>query len=62
LYVKYHNYQAAFYTAAALAAVALICEMLAKRPTVPAGTSATADTRAPEPVQQFAAVASKESK
>jgi len=38
LYVKYHNYQAAFYTAAALAAVALLCELLAKRPTVPVGT------------------------
>jgi MFS family permease len=32
LYDKYHNYQAAFYTAAALAAVALSCELLAKRP------------------------------
>jgi MFS family permease len=32
LFDKYHDYQAAFYTAAALAAVALICEMLAKRP------------------------------
>jgi OFA family oxalate/formate antiporter-like MFS transporter len=32
LFEKYHDYQAAFYTAAALAAVALICEMLAKRP------------------------------
>jgi MFS family permease len=32
LYDKYHNYQAAFYAAAALAAVALVCEMLAKRP------------------------------
>ena len=32
LYDKYHNYQAAFYTAAALAAVALVCELLAKRP------------------------------
>jgi OFA family oxalate/formate antiporter-like MFS transporter len=29
---KYRNYQAAFYTAAVLAAVALVCEMLAKRP------------------------------
>ena len=36
LYDKYHNYQAAFYTAAALAAVALVCEMLARRPIVPA--------------------------
>ena len=32
LFDKYHNYQAAFYTAAVLAAVALVCEMLAKRP------------------------------
>jgi len=32
LYDKYHDYQAAFYTAAALAAVALLCELLAKRP------------------------------
>jgi OFA family oxalate/formate antiporter-like MFS transporter len=32
LFDKYHNYQAAFYSAAALAAVALVCEMLAKRP------------------------------
>jgi OFA family oxalate/formate antiporter-like MFS transporter len=32
LYDKYHDYKAAFYTAAALAAVALLCELLAKRP------------------------------
>jgi OFA family oxalate/formate antiporter-like MFS transporter len=32
LYDKYHDYQAAFYTAAALAAVALLCELGAKRP------------------------------
>src|SRR6202162_1688493 len=32
LYDRYHNYQAAFYTAAALAGVALLCELLAKRP------------------------------
>jgi OFA family oxalate/formate antiporter-like MFS transporter len=32
LFVKYHDYQAAFYTAAVLAAVALVCEMFAKRP------------------------------
>jgi MFS transporter, OFA family, oxalate/formate antiporter len=32
LYDKYHNYHAAFYSAAALAAVALVCELLAKRP------------------------------
>jgi OFA family oxalate/formate antiporter-like MFS transporter len=35
MYDKYHNYQMAFYTAAVLAAVALICELSAKRPTVP---------------------------
>jgi MFS family permease len=34
LFDKYHNYQAAFYTAAALAGVALLCELLAKRPTI----------------------------
>jgi OFA family oxalate/formate antiporter-like MFS transporter len=33
LFDKYHNYQAAFYAAAALAAVALLCELLARRPT-----------------------------
>jgi len=32
LYDKYHNYQAAFYSAAVLAAVALLCELLARRP------------------------------
>ena len=32
LYDRYHNYQAAFYSGAVLAAVALICEMLAHRP------------------------------
>src|SRR5512140_1489886 len=32
LFDRYHNYQAAFYTAAALAAVALLCELAAKRP------------------------------
>jgi OFA family oxalate/formate antiporter-like MFS transporter len=32
LYDRYHNYQAAFYTAAALAVVALLCELGAKRP------------------------------
>jgi hypothetical protein len=35
LYDKYHNYQMAFYTAAGLAAVALICELAAKRPALP---------------------------
>jgi len=32
LFDKYHNYQSAFYTAAALAGIALICELLATRP------------------------------
>jgi len=35
LFDKYHNYQAAFYTAAVLAAIALVCEMLARRPAAP---------------------------
>src|SRR5271165_4416506 len=35
MYDKYHNYQMAFYTAGVLAAVALVCELLAKRPQVP---------------------------
>src|ERR1700739_4456767 len=35
LYDKYKNYQMAFYTAAALAAVALLCELAARRPAVP---------------------------
>ncbi len=34
LYDRYHNYQAAFYTAACLAAVALLCELGARRPVV----------------------------
>jgi OFA family oxalate/formate antiporter-like MFS transporter len=36
LFQKYNNYQAAFYTAAGLAVVALIAELLARRPTPPA--------------------------
>jgi OFA family oxalate/formate antiporter-like MFS transporter len=36
LFVRYHNYEAAFATAAVLAAVALGCELLARRP--PAAT------------------------
>jgi OFA family oxalate/formate antiporter-like MFS transporter len=39
LYDKYHDYQAAFYTAAVLAAVALLCELLAKRPVLSSGRS-----------------------
>jgi OFA family oxalate/formate antiporter-like MFS transporter len=42
LFDKYQNYQAAFYTAAVLAVVALIFEFLAKRPTVPEGVPAKA--------------------
>src|SRR5438477_2775998 len=34
LYDRYHNYQAAFYTAAGLVAIALLCEGLVKRPSV----------------------------
>ncbi|MBZ5654487.1 MAG: OFA family MFS transporter [Acidobacteriia bacterium] len=37
MYDKYHNYQMAFYTAGVLAAVALLCELAAKRPAVPEG-------------------------
>jgi OFA family oxalate/formate antiporter-like MFS transporter len=37
LYDKYQNYQAAFYTAAALAVVALLAELVARRPAVPEG-------------------------
>jgi OFA family oxalate/formate antiporter-like MFS transporter len=32
LFDRYHDYQAAFYTASALAAVALVCELVARRP------------------------------
>ncbi len=35
MYDKYHNYQMAFYTAGILAAVALLCELGARRPQVP---------------------------
>jgi len=35
LFDKYKNYQMAFYTAAVLATVALLCELIAKRPEVP---------------------------
>jgi MFS family permease len=45
LYDKYHNYQAAFYTAAALAAVALVCEMAARRPAVPAAGDYSKESR-----------------
>jgi MFS family permease len=42
LYDKYQDYQAAFYTAAVLAAVALGCELVARRPEVPAEARAKA--------------------
>ena len=42
LFDKYQNYQAAFYTAAVLAVIALVAEMLAKRPQVPVGARAEA--------------------
>jgi len=35
LFDKYKNYQMAFYTAAVLAAVALLCELVARRPQIP---------------------------
>jgi predicted MFS family arabinose efflux permease len=40
LYDKYKNYQMAFFTAAGLALIALICELLAKRPAIPAASLA----------------------
>src|SRR5712691_9266280 len=40
LFDKYGNYQAAFYTAAGLAVIALVAELLARRPTVPEGAPA----------------------
>ena len=40
LFDTYKNYNAAFYTAAVLSLIALVCEMLAKRPTAPATVKA----------------------
>jgi len=45
LFDKYKNYQMAFYWAAGLALVALLCELAAKRPAIPEG--ALAGKRAP---------------
>jgi len=42
LFDKYKNYQAAFTTAAVLCVVALVCEMLAKRPAIPQAQEARA--------------------
>jgi hypothetical protein len=39
LFDKYKNYQAAFSWAAALAVVALVCELIAKRPAAPAAAA-----------------------
>src|SRR5712672_250553 len=48
LFDRYHNYQAAFYTAAVLAAVALLCESLVKRPAaVPVYTTGLAGGNKP---------------
>jgi OFA family oxalate/formate antiporter-like MFS transporter len=44
LFDRYHNYQAAFYAAAGLAAIALLCELLAKRPTRAPGAAARTAT------------------
>jgi len=46
LFDKYQNYQVAFYTAAVLAVVALIAELLARRPAVPADAMAKAKAMA----------------
>ena len=44
MFDRYHNYQAAFYTASVLAAIALLCELGARRPSIAArGTCQTAD-------------------
>src|SRR3989454_7591899 len=40
LFDKYKNYKAAFYTAAVLAVIALLCEFIAKRPKVPGAREA----------------------
>jgi OFA family oxalate/formate antiporter-like MFS transporter len=40
MFDKYKNYEYAFYTAAALAGVALVCELVARRPQAPVGATA----------------------
>jgi OFA family oxalate/formate antiporter-like MFS transporter len=42
LFDKYHDYKMSFYWAGGLAAIALVCELLAKRPALPAGATAAA--------------------
>ena len=39
LFDRYKNYEAAFYAAGALAAIALVCEIAARRPLLPAANS-----------------------
>ena len=46
LFDKYKNYQIAFYTAAVLAGVALLCELVARRPAVPEGVRVPAKVTA----------------
>jgi predicted MFS family arabinose efflux permease len=47
LYDRYHNYRAAFYAASALAAVALVAELLARRPVAaPSRAAALANSAA----------------
>jgi OFA family oxalate/formate antiporter-like MFS transporter len=48
LFDRYHDYKAAFYTAAVLAAVALLCELMVKRPAaVPVHTTGLAGGNKP---------------
>jgi MFS family permease len=42
LFDKYGNYQVAFYTGGVLAIVALISELIARRPAIPAAAKAPA--------------------
>jgi OFA family oxalate/formate antiporter-like MFS transporter len=46
LFDTYQNYQAAFYSAAALAGIALVCELLAKRPALKTRTADETAARA----------------
>ncbi len=46
LFDKYKNYQIAFYTAAVLAGIALLCELIARRPAVPEGARVPAKVTA----------------
>jgi OFA family oxalate/formate antiporter-like MFS transporter len=44
LYDQYKDYKVAFYTAAVLAGVALVCELLARRPAVPSSPDKLGDS------------------